>query len=466
MYYCLNENYVLRGWEKLGTGIVEKGTGRVIFVKPDFYAKIRDRSWMLFEGSPFMTPEEKEFMPGLIRTGIVYLDEQYRPLAAWQRYRRYPNRYIEGIHWAMTGRCNCRCRHCYMSAPHGALPEYSTAECLNIIDQMEEAGVQTVSLTGGEALVRPDFTELITRITEAGIGISMIMSNGLLVREPLLTKLEELGQKPVFNMSFDGIGCHDWLRGLEGAEESVIRAFRLCKERGFRTESEYCLHKGNLHAFRESMKLLGELGCGRVKVNGLREEGECIGIKDYILPVEEEYRFYLDYIPQYFEDGEPVQVMLAGMFVKTGKNAYGIPSEKLPEDRDCSGYCLCGHARNWMHITPDGYIVPCIPVGNTEAAKKYFPNISSTTIPDALQDSAYMRFISTTLKTYFEYNPMCSSCAYRNRCAGGCRGNAALCGDMMGRDQKACAFFKGGWYDKTKDLLAKWQKTEHPVTAQ
>ena len=453
MYYCLNENYVLRGWEKLQTGVVNKRSGQAVFLDPSFYGKIRNAGWMIFEGSPFLTKEEHDFLTKLKEAGIVYLSEKVKPLTPDQEYRLYPNRYLRMIHWAITGHCNCRCRHCYMSAPTGNIPEYTTEKCMEIIDQMEAAGIQAVSLTGGEALVRRDFLKLITRLTEAGIRIKTIMSNGLLVNEELLNALDELGQKPEFNMSFDGIGRHDWLRGKDGVEEAVIRAFKLCKERGFPTGSEYCLHQGNMDVFRESVKLLGELGCGSLKVNTLKAEGEGTGIMDYMLSLEEEYQFYMNYLPQYFEDGQPVNIMLSGFFMKTQEGKYVIPAEKQPEDRDCSNYCLCGHARNVMHITADGYIVPCIPIGSVESGRNQFPNIHKTTIVEALQDSTYMNFIDTRLATYFEHNPECAVCQYRNRCAGGCRGNAAGSGDLLGKDERQCAFFMGGWYDRVRGFI-------------
>ena len=455
MFYCLKENYLLRGWDKLPTGIVKRMSGEVYFLDPKMYSKIRDFDWMLFEGSPFLTKEQQQFMAQLAEHGLVDLCEKPRPLSEEQTYRKYPNRYLRAVHWAITGRCNCRCRHCYMSAPSGNAGDYSNEECMNIIDQMEAAGIQAVSLTGGEALVRKDFRKIAERLTDAGIRIEVIMSNGLLVNESLLDFLTSLGQKPEFNMSFDGIGCHDWLRGVEGAEKKVMRAFELCTERGFPTGAEYCLHKGNTGVFRESVKLLGSLGCRSLKVNGLSLEGEALQIRDYVLSPDEEFLFYLDYIPKYYEDGQPLKLMLSGMFQSDGKKKAGIPFEKMQENQDCGNYCLCGHARNWMYITQDGYIVPCIPIGSVENGRSQFPNIRDMTLAEALKDSFYMSFIDTRLDTYFQIHPECEACEYRNRCAGGCRGKAAGSGDLMAKDETACAFFRDGWYDKVRELIKK-----------
>ncbi len=453
MYFCLKEQSLLRGWEKLPTAIVDGRSGDTLFIEPGMYSKMRDMPWMLFEGSPFLDEAQEEFLDQMVEAGILEKRDEVQKLTGQQAYRLYPNRYLKAAHWAMTGRCNCRCRHCYMSAPNGQAGDYSHKECMDIVDQMERAGIMQVSLTGGEALVRGGFLEIAERLTEAGIRIRTIMSNGLLVNEGLLDALDNLGQKPEFNMSFDGIGCHDWLRGVAGAEEKVVRAFELCAERGFPTGAEYCLHRNNEAAFRDSVKLLGELGCRSLKVNGLSAEGEALNIRDEIIPLQEEYRFYLDYLPHYYEDGEPVPLTLSGMFRSAGRRKAFIPFAKMREDRDCGNHCLCGHARNYMYISQDGYIAPCIPIGSSERARSQFPNVRSTTLADALQDSFYMSFIDTRLDEYLEGHPECAACEYRNRCAGGCRGQAAGGGDLMARDEETCSFFKGGWLEKTKALL-------------
>ncbi len=455
MYYSLKEEYLLRGWDLLPTGIVKKQSGEAVFLDPDIFQLIQNKRWMLFEKNPFLSEKQRSFFDAMVQRAVIELTEKPRPLTPEQEYRRYPNRYLYGIHWAITGNCNCRCRHCYMSAPSGKAGEYSTDECLRIIQQMENAGVQVVTLTGGEALVRKDFYRIIEEISKAGIKIDTIMSNGLLVSEKLLDRLDELGQKPKFNMSFDGIGQHDWLRGIKGVEKTVIKAFRLCHDRGFRTGSEYCLHKRNISVLRDSVKLLADCGCSSLKVNGLRAEGEGAHIQDEILSPEEEFQIYLDYIPQFYEDKLPVSVMLSGVFFGNGKKHTGtIPFEKGKEEEDCSSYCLCGHARNQMHITADGFIVPCIPIGSVECGRSRFPNIHDVSIVEALQDSVYMDFIDTRLRDYFRLHPECEACEYRNRCAGGCRGNAAYDGELMGRDMKVCKFYKDGWYDKTVKQLA------------
>ena len=459
MYYRLKDEFRLRGWELLPTGIVRRLSGDVDFLPPAVYRALQKACGSLPVGSVLFSAEERKMLAELCEAGILEKSEVPAPPSDAQKYRAYPNRFLYSVHWAITGNCNCRCRHCYMSAPTGKIGEPSLDDCLDVVRQMEAAGVRTVSLTGGEALLRRDFFAIVDALIDADILIVTVMSNGLLVNEKTLDEFERRGLRPEFNMSFDGVGCHDWLRGVPGAEQAVLRAFSLCKERGFPTGAEYCLHKGNLSALRESVKLLGELGCQTLKVNRLNVEGEALGIADYAITRDEEFQTYLDYIPQFYEDGAPLSLMLSGFFCSDGTEDFAIPFVRNEEGEDCSDYCLCGHARNYMYITAEGAMVPCIPMGSAEGGRCHFPNIRETSFADALRDSYYMNFIDTRLRDYFAHNPGCAVCEYRNRCAGGCRGNVASVGgpevDLLARDEDACAFFRQGWYDKVTKIMEK-----------
>ena len=108
---------------------------------------------------PLVPEELRETARRLADQGVVHEARQGEVVADNQRYRLYPNRYMKSVHWSVTGKCNCRCRHCYMSAPDAKYGEISHDEAMSIVAEMGACGALSCSLTGGEALVRDDFWE-------------------------------------------------------------------------------------------------------------------------------------------------------------------------------------------------------------------------------------------------------------------------------------------------------------------
>ena len=113
-----------------------------------------------------------------------------------KQYRSYPNHLIGLGKWSITGRCNYRCRHCFLSAPDARFGELPTAECLRIIREMAEVGIHAVTLTGGEPLVREDFLTLVDELCKHDITVTQIATNGSLVNDRLLDALEDRGVRP------------------------------------------------------------------------------------------------------------------------------------------------------------------------------------------------------------------------------------------------------------------------------
>lgn len=94
--------------------------------------------------------EIRNMLPVLIKNGIIEQCEAGDSILAEQEYRIYPSRYIRTAHRSVTGKCNYRCKHCYMSAPDAKFGELSHSQVMNIADQIAQCGIGEVSLTGLE----------------------------------------------------------------------------------------------------------------------------------------------------------------------------------------------------------------------------------------------------------------------------------------------------------------------------
>ena len=461
MYYKLKDNFALRGWEKLPYALVNLDNGATEFLNQEAMSALELCDGSVDLSVPFIPRASKEFVRNLEENGVVEQCRAGAGLAERQKYRKYPARYIRQAHWSVTGKCNFKCRHCYMSAPDAKLGELSHDTIMDIIQQLYDCGVMSVSITGGEPLVRKDFFEILDALLEHDIHVKTIYSNGALVNEKLLKALDARGIHPEFNMSYDGVGWHDWLRGIDGAEAIVDRAFALCRDMGFPTGAEMCLHEGNKHTLRESIKHMGSLGVRSVKTNPVadvgawRENGygESISMPDV-------YQLYLDYIPQYYEDGMPMGVMLGGFFWANPSepDRFDIPSYKPPCEP--TTMCMCGHARHVIYISPEGRTLPCMALSGM-AIQDEFPLITEQGLQKCITDSRYMRLIDTRASEYFELHEDCRNCKYAMCCYGGCRADALATdeNDIMGKSMGSCELFRGGWVEKIIEAVKKARPT-------
>ena len=458
MYYRLKDNFILRGYDRLPYALINLNNGYADFFDAELMSALELCDGTVDLSLSVIPEQTKKIIAEIEQKGVIEKCERGQGLKDFQKYKKYPARYIRKAHWSITGKCNYKCRHCYMSAPDAKLGELSHETVMDIIQQLSDCGVFSVSLTGGEPLVRSDFFEIVDALLERKIAIQEIYSNGALVNEKLLKELDARNVHPIFDMSYDGEGWHDWMRGIKGAEEIVNRAFALCRDMGFPTRSEMCLHQHNKHTLRASVKHLGSLGVRSLKTSPVANVGAWYenGYGEAI-NTKEVYQLYLDYIPQYYEDNMPMGIMLGGFFMASPKNPdhFDIPTYKPVCDPETM--CMCGHARHVMYISPESRTLPCMALSGMNIQENY-PLITDKGLAQCITDSSYMKLIDTRASEYFALHEDCRNCKYSLRCYGGCRADALGdngSGDIMGKALGACELYRGGWVEKIIETVKK-----------
>lgn len=125
--------------------------------------------------------------------------------------------------WEITLRCDLSCNHCGSRAGKPRSDELSTAEAIDVVDQLAAMGTHEIVLIGGEAYLREDWTAIVRAIADRGMRSTMVTGGRGMTRERAQAA-RDAGMSAM-SVSLDGIGpTHDLQRGLEGAFDAATSA--------------------------------------------------------------------------------------------------------------------------------------------------------------------------------------------------------------------------------------------------
>lgn len=94
----------------------------------------------------------------------------------------------------LTPRCNLSCRMCYIRMTPEEMKsrgrELTAREWICLGEQATQAGMRFLLLTGGEPMLRPDFSDIYSAMSQMGLSIS-INTNGTVLENPIRKLLEK-----------------------------------------------------------------------------------------------------------------------------------------------------------------------------------------------------------------------------------------------------------------------------------
>lgn len=155
--------------------------------------------------------------------------------------------------------CNLRCKGCgkIQYPPEILNKRLSVEEC---VQAAEECGAPVVSIPGGEPLLHPEITTIVSELMQRKRFV-YLCTNAQILAE----KLDEFpAPSPYLNFSvhLDGLEeVHDRMVDKEGAFKKAIDAVKLALSRGYRVTTNTTLFKGDSpEQAAEFFDLLTELG--------------------------------------------------------------------------------------------------------------------------------------------------------------------------------------------------------------
>ena len=419
-----------------------------------------------FESLAFL-PEHHALLDKLIGEGTAEVCREGDSIEVWQRYRRADNPRLTGIHWCVTGLCNLNCRHCYMESPAGRYGELPFESMARLVGQLERANVVEVLVTGGEPFLRNDLLSILRLLAERKIRVSEIYSNGLLITEEHLEGIREIGVSPTFQISFDGVGGHDWMRGTKGIEQRAIDAIRRLRVADFAVAVATSIDKSNIGRLPDTYELMKRLDVQCWIVVPPQRSGNWRTTTTAV-SLNEEAEAYAPLLNGWLKDGKPFNIHLGHFFRARQpgpESRAGIPGQRMAaEAQDGPIYTPdsydCGACREQPNLLPDGALVPC-PGYVDSPLHERAPNLLQQDLSSVWSHSLLRQIADRKKKDVLPWNPECDVCELFKVCGIGCRASALReTGDVMGKDPVSCDLWKKG-YKKRFQELAGFATTKH-----
>ena len=307
----------------------------------------------------------------------------------------------------LTYRCNERCIHCYLD--HDDHGEMTTAEIKDLLDQMADAGVFYLTISGGEILMRRDFFEILEHARARTFCVKL-KTNGVLIRKKEAELLRELGVESVqISIYSHRPEVHDAITKMPGSFRQSIEAVRLLRMQGLFVTLANVLMVQNAQDYPGVRALAAELDAK-------------FTIDPTITPMMDGDRSILNLNV----DQAALQEVFRNADLVGNVEEFCAPPRSVDEEALDMLPCSAGHTA--CYVSPYGDVYPCV----------QFPlpsgNVRRTKFVDIWRDSPQLKEVrSITLRDM----PSCSKCAHGATCTR-CPGLAYLEGNMRGPSSQDC----------------------------
>ena len=334
------------------------------------------------------------------------------------------------VSYAITRKCNLKCKHCYSDALDTAAPdELSTSEAEKLLDIVAGWGMRLLIFDGGEPLCRGDFFEVAKYASQRRMRI-VVGSNGTLIDVGIADRMKDVGVQAV-QISIDGANpeTHDSFRGEKGSFDRAMQGVEACKHVGLPFQFGMVIRKQSLPEVPSMLELAVKSGANAAEFFDLvqvpRVGKEC---PEEILS-RDERKSIMEWLAEAQKDC-PIVIRTPGcpMYPLILKEK-GIQPRRLPVHalRRIPYYdrgCAAGMPNGYITILPNGDVIPCM------LLQVKLGNIRQENIVKIWEESP----ILTKLRSRPLLEGECNRCRYRDACAG-CRGRAyEETGNMLASD--------------------------------
>ena len=323
------------------------------------------------------------------------VDKEYRPILAV---------------WEITLACDLACRHCGSRAGRARHDELTTEECFSVVDQLADLGVFEVTLIGGEAYLRSDWTRIVERIVARGMS-PLLTTGGRGVTLELAKAAAAAGLASA-SVSIDGLAqTHDALRGADGSHAAALAAMDNLRAAGIPVSANTQINRRSLPELREVLETIIAAGAHSWQVQITVAMGRAADNPQMLL---QPYHM-LTLFPLLNELAD--RCAEADVLLWPGNNVgyFGPYETKLRGTLPRGHMVSCGAGRWGIGIEADGTIKGCPSLSTGTWAGG---NVRDAPLQDIWERASALRY--TRDRTVADLWGFCRTCYYADTCRAGC----------------------------------------------
>ena len=167
-------------------------------------------------------------------------------------------RKLEEVRHIITMHCNLECLHCYLKGGG----EKNNREILTIQEDILDRFYlkykpDVVSATGGEPLINKHMVELIGKVINKYGGALEVVTNGMLITEDFVERLQKINPNTFYQISLDGLEeYHNYLRNNGNAFKKAMEGIKIISKHNIRLKVRFTATDDNYKDLEGLIKLL------------------------------------------------------------------------------------------------------------------------------------------------------------------------------------------------------------------
>ena len=236
---------------------------------------------------------------------------------------------------AVMKACPNDCLHCSAPSRQGEILKSDIIK--RVISQALDMGSYLITFDGGEPMLRPDLSDLVSSVDQRAVATSF--TSGYHLTPTLAKQLKEAGMYAV-RISIDSPfeEEHDKFRGRKGAFQDALSGVRNALEAGLLVDLFMVTSPHNIDHLEDAFSLASDLGVDELSFYEIVAVGRWASHEDEVLGEKDVAR-----LERFHKEKNRME----------GPRVSALPYLLSPEMFGCFA------GRRWIHVDGDGEALPC-----------------------------------------------------------------------------------------------------------